>query len=94
MNSKKRSTRTKGKLALFATTTFGIIRLAIPLPLPRTSATPNRALRFSTPPEPAVTYFNYYKTGYYASNYPEPKRTDLNALEEEILNDEILKEEP
>ena len=94
MNSKKRSTRTEGKLVIFATTTPGITRLATPSPLPRTSATPNRVLRFSTPQEPVVTYYNYKKLGYYTLFYPEPRKIDLNALEEEISDDEILKEEP
>ena len=94
MTVKKRSARTEGKITIFATTVPISTRLVTPPPLPRTSVTPDRSIRLSTQPEPAVTYYNCQKLGHYVSSCQEPKKTDLNALEEEISDDEILKEEP
>jgi hypothetical protein len=94
MNAKKRSARTDTRSSTFATTTPGIVRTASSPPAPRASLTPDRAPRPSTTPEPSVTCYNCHKTGHYSSSCPEPKKTDLNALEEEISDDEMLKEEP
>ena len=93
MNPKRRSTRTETKTLTFATLPLGTTRLVTPSPLLRTT-TPDRTSRFSAPPETAVTYYNCQKPGHYSTSYPEPRKTDLNALKEEILDDEILKEEP
>ena len=93
MNLKKRSPRTETKILTFATLPLGTTRLVTPSPLPRTT-TPDRTSRSSAPPESAVTYYNCQKPGHYSTSCPEPRKTDLNALEEEISDDEILKEEP
>jgi len=95
MNLKKRSPRTETKSSILATLPPGTTRLATSSPLPRTSATPDRTSRFSTQPEPAVTCYNCQKQGHYAGSCPEPRKTDLNTFEEEEISDnEILKEEP
>jgi len=93
-NSKKRSTRTEGTSATFATTIPATTRYATSSPFSRTSATPDRASPFVATPEPTVTCYNCQKRGHYAPSCPEPKKTDLNAVEEEISDDEMLKEEP
>ena len=48
MNLKKHSPRTEIKSLILATLPPGTTRLVTSSPLPRTSATPNRTLRFST----------------------------------------------
>jgi hypothetical protein len=94
MNSKRRGPRTDGKPTTFTTTTSGTTRFATSSPPPRTSTTPDRTSRLGTPPEPSVTCYNCQKLGHYAASCPEPRKTILNALEEEISDDEMLKEEP
>jgi Zinc knuckle len=94
MNPRKHSVRTDERPLTFATTTPGTAKLVTSSPPLRTSATPDRTVRQDTPLRPAVTCYNCQKRGHYASSCPEPKRTDLNALEEEISDDEMLKEEP
>jgi hypothetical protein len=94
MNSKRRSARTEEKPATFTTATPGTTRIATSSPPLRTSTTPDRTSRLGTPPELPVTCYNCQKRGHYASSCPEPRKTDLNALEEEISDDERLKEEP
>ena len=93
-NSKRRSIRTETRTSTFAALPPRTPRLATSSPPPRTSLTPNRDIRPYTSPEPAVTCYNCQKRGHYAASCPEPKKTDLNALEEEISDDEMLKEEP
>jgi len=95
MNLKRRSPRTEPKTSTFATLPAGTSRLATSSPLPRISTTPDRTSRPSTQPEPAVTCYNCQKQGHYAGSCPEPRKTDLNAFDEEdISDDEMLKGEP
>ena len=104
MNPKRRSIRTDERPSTFATTTPGTSRLVTPSPIPhssspparqsRTNTSPDRTVRQDTPLNPAVTCYNCQERGHYASSCPEPKKTDLNAVEEEISDDEMLKEEP
>jgi hypothetical protein len=93
MNPKRHSTRTEVRTPTLTTTTPGTARLANLPPLLRTSTTPDRTLRQDTPLNPTVTCYNCQKQGHYASSCPEPRKTDLNAVEE-ISDDEMLKEVP
>lgn len=94
MTSKKRIPRTYASTPTLTTTVPGYTRPVTSPPLPRTTLTPDRTLRASTPSNPPVTCYNCQKQGHYALSCPEPKKTDLNALEEGISDDEMLKEEP
>jgi Zinc knuckle len=94
MNPKRRSIRTEERPSTFTTTTPGTAKPITSSPQLRASLTPDRTLRQGTPLNPAVTCYNCQKQGHYASSCPEPRKTDLNALEEGISDDEMLKEEP
>ena len=61
---------------------------------PRTSPTPEGTSRYSTPAETTVTCYNCHKPGHYASSCPEPKKVDFKAVEEELSDTELGKEEP
>lgn len=93
-NLQKRIVRTEARPSTFAATGLVPTQPATLLPQRRTSLTPDRTSRQDTPLNPAVTCYNCQKQGHYASSCPEPKRTDLKALEEEVSDDEMLKGEP
>ena len=68
MNPKRRA-RTNEKPSTSAPAIPRTIRLVTPSPAPRLSLTPDRISRPSAPPEAPITYYNYYKLGYFASFY-------------------------
>ena len=64
--------------------------------IPKVSPSSNRYVYYSTSANTVVIYYNYDKLRYYASFYPELKKANFKAIEEELFeyNSKPEKDEP